>query len=346
MASSGNQLPVGLRYVTAYELLASGLPKAGAVPATAYQGIEFEGPKAFSLNVPEARKITHMGEDRPLAIDYLPPTEGMDGELQVSPVEFNVIALLGSLVMATAAEKTFMPMSTSKQGSEPQVGLLMYQQSLDVALGTRTWRSFIVPSARCIYMPAGMGQEPQDIITMPLLVGTDGSKKMSKSLDNYIALNDSPSDMFGKVMSIPDELIVSYYELVTNITTEGLEIVKKELAEGKNPRDIKAKLAFLIVELIYDAEQAEQAEAEFEKVFKNKEMPSEMPEKKIENRKWRIDDLLVECDIASSKSDARRLVEQSGVSIDNGKITNSFSNIEIKEGMVINVGRKFVKITK
>jgi len=191
MASSGNQLPVGLRYVTAYSLLASGLPQAGAVPATAYQGVEFEGPKAFSLNVPEARKITHVGEDRPLAIDYLPPTDAMDGELQVSPSEFNVVALLGATVMATAAEKTFVPMATSKQGFEPQIGLLMYQQSLDVTLGTRTWRSFIIPSARCVYMPAGMGQDAQDtrykvapaVVTKhiwgtSLATGTEGATSM------------------------------------------------------------------------------------------------------------------------------------------------------------------------
>jgi len=180
MASTGKQLPVGLRYVTVYELLSTGMPEAGAVPATPYEGIEFSGPKAFTLNVPEARKITHIGEDRPLAIDYLPPTDGMDGELQVSPSEFNVVAALGDIVMETVAEKTFVPLSSDKQGFEPQVGVLMYQQSLDVDSGVRTYRSFIIPSARCVYMPAGMGQDTEDnrykiapAVTNQHLWGTD-----------------------------------------------------------------------------------------------------------------------------------------------------------------------------
>lgn len=192
-----------------------------------------------------------------------------------------------------------------------------------------------------------MGLEPQDIITVPLLIGTDGKEKMSKSLGNYIALNESPSQMFGKVMSIPDELIVPYYQLATDITTEGFEMVKKELAEGKNPRDLKAKLAFLIVELIYDGEKAEQARLEFDKVFKNKENPEEMEIKKIDNSEMRLDDLLIVCQMTESKSEAKRLVEQGGVEIDNEKMTDPFKSIEIKNDMIIKVGkRKFVKIQK
>lgn len=191
-----------------------------------------------------------------------------------------------------------------------------------------------------------MNLPPQDIVMMPLLIGTDGKMKMSKSLGNYIALNDSPAEMFGKVMSIPDEQIVPYYELVTNITTEGLEVVKKEMDEGKNPRDLKARLAFLIVELIYDEEQADSAQGEFDRVYKNKETPSEITEKKIEIRKWRIDDLLVECGIVDSKSSAKRLVEQGGVSINSKKATDFFVEIDLEEGMVVKAGRKFVKITK
>ena len=191
-----------------------------------------------------------------------------------------------------------------------------------------------------------MGLEPQNIITTPLLIGTDGKGKMSKSLGNYIALNDAPSEMFGKVMSIPDELIVSYYELVTDITAKGLEVIKKELADGKNPRDIKAKLAFLIVELIYNSEEAEKAQSEFDKVFKNKENPEEMEIIKIEKSETRLDDLIIECGLTESKSETKRLIEQGGVKINSEKITDPFSNIEIKEGMVVKVGRKFVKIKK
>jgi tyrosyl-tRNA synthetase len=190
-----------------------------------------------------------------------------------------------------------------------------------------------------------MGLPAQDVVTMPLLIGTDGKMKMSKSLGNYIALNDKPSDMFGKVMSLPDEQIVPYYELVTNITAEGLEVVKCELKEGKNPRDIKAKLAFLIVELVYDAEQAEASQTEFVRVYKNKEQPSEMSEVVIVEDELRATDLLAAA-FNQSKSEAKRLIEQGAVEIDSAKISDPFSNVKIEEGMVVKGGRKFVKIKK
>lgn len=190
-----------------------------------------------------------------------------------------------------------------------------------------------------------MGLPAQDVVTMPLLIGTDGKMKMSKSLGNYIALNDSPSEMFGKVMSLPDEQIVPYYELVTNITPEGLEVVKKELAEGKNPRDLKAKLAFLIVELIYDPEKAEVAQAEFDRVYKNKELPTEMPEVAISEDEMKAIDLVAAA-LSQSKSEAKRLIEQGAVTIDNEKIIDPFQTIQIKEGIVVKGGRKFTKLKK
>jgi len=193
-----------------------------------------------------------------------------------------------------------------------------------------------------------MDLEPQDIMTMPLLLGTDGKQKMSKSLGNYIALNEAPSEMFGKVMSIPDEQIIPYYELVTNITEEGLEVVKKELAEGKNPRDLKAKLAFLIVELIYDEQKAEEAQSEFDKVFKNKELPSEIVEKELAHQiqEIRADDFLYEALAAvPSKSEARRLIEQGAVQIDEKVINDPSQLISPRTDMIVKVGRrKFYKV--
>lgn len=192
-----------------------------------------------------------------------------------------------------------------------------------------------------------LGLEPQAIMTIPILVGTDGKRKMSKSLDNYIALKDPAKEIFGKVMSIPDELIVQYYELVTDITPKGLEVIKQELSSGKNPRNIKAKLAYLIVEMIYSAEEAQKAEAEFNKVFVNRENPTDIPIKNIEKSELRLDDLLVECELAASKSEARRLIEQGGVEVDGEKISDISKVIKIKHGMVIQVGkRKFVKMIK
>ena len=162
-ATSGKQLPVGLRFVVVMELNADGTPLGDVATATnATDGLEFQGPKAFNLNVPEPRKITHIGEDRVLAVDYLPPNEGMDGEIMVSPDNHEVIALLGDILEVSIGEGQFVGLSTSQQGFEPQVGVMMYQQSLDVDAGTRRWRSFWFPSCRCIYMPAGMGQDLQD----------------------------------------------------------------------------------------------------------------------------------------------------------------------------------------
>lgn len=190
-----------------------------------------------------------------------------------------------------------------------------------------------------------LGMKPQAILTTPILIGTDGVRKMSKSLGNYIALNDPPSEMFGKVMSIPDKLIIQYYELVTDVTKEGLEVIKKELNDGKNPRDIKAKLAYLIIEIIYNSEEARKAQEEFDRVFKNRETPSEIEVKKIENTNMKLTDLLIACGSAYSKSEASRLAKQGGVEIDREKITDPQANINIKNGMIIRAGKKrFIKI--
>ncbi len=188
------------------------------------------------------------------------------------------------------------------------------------------------------------GQPEQDIITLNYLLGTDGKEKMSKSLGNYIGITDQPSDMYGKVMSIPDNLIVPYYEMVTDITEKGLEVVKNELAQGKNPRDVKAELAYLVVELHHSGEAAEQAKQEFDRVFKNKETPSEIPTINIKEPEIRIDKLLVEAGVADSISGAKRLVEQGAVTIDNEKIQDPYTMKKLKNGSIIKVGRKFVKI--
>jgi len=189
------------------------------------------------------------------------------------------------------------------------------------------------------------GQKEQDVLMMDYLIGLDGKEKMSKSLGNYIAINDIPNEMYGKVMSIPDELIVHYYELCTDITAGGLEVIKKELDEGKNPRDVKAKLAKLIVETYYTAAEADKAAGEFEKVFSRREKPSEMPTINLEVKDIRLDDLLLDCKMANSRSEARRLAQQGAIEVNGQKITDPFKTIQIKDKMVIHVGKKsFVKI--
>ncbi|MFC1721866.1 tyrosine--tRNA ligase [Patescibacteria group bacterium] len=190
------------------------------------------------------------------------------------------------------------------------------------------------------------GQVPQDIITVPMLVGTDGKEKMGQSLDNYIGITEAPNEKFGKVMSIPDEAIPNYYELAARASQKKVEEVEKRLKTEENPRDIKLDLASDIVKLYHGEKAAKGAKVEFLKVFTDKEKPSEIPEKRIKPGPMKLVDLLVEIDLAASKSEARRLVEQGGVRIDDKVIKNWQQEIEVTPGIILQVGRrKFTKIS-
>jgi tyrosyl-tRNA synthetase len=185
-------------------------------------------------------------------------------------------------------------------------------------------------------------QEPQVVITMPLLEGTDGVQKMSKSLRNYIGIDDFPKDMFGKIMSIPDELLERYYTLLTDIDYR--KIAKK------HPRDLKLNLAKEIVKQFYGEKEAEKQESNFIKTFSLKETPEIIEEfflnkKLLTNNKIWIVKLLRVLNFASSNSEARRLIEQNAISIDNKKITSPDKEIEVKDGMLVRAGRyRFKKI--
>ena len=187
-------------------------------------------------------------------------------------------------------------------------------------------------------MQRDAGQEPQVVITMPLLVGTDGVKKMSKSYKNYIALNDKPQDMFGKLMSISDELMMFYYELLTQ---ENLDEIKQ-----MHPKEAKMKLGSIIVERYWGKEAAENAKAEFNKIFANKDLPTEIEEFKCDKDKIKLSELLFVSKMVASKNEARRLIEQGGAKVDNEKVTAD-TEIEVKNGMILQAGkRKFKKIIK
>lgn len=193
------------------------------------------------------------------------------------------------------------------------------------------------------------GVEPQVILTMPLLVGTDGIEKMSKSYDNYIGISDLPEQIFGRTMSIPDTLIYPYFELATNVSNERLKEIKAALEDGKtNPRDLKRELARTLVSMYYDEAAAIKAQEDFDKIFIKKEIPDEIEEFNIEeNREINILDLLLLVNFAPSKGEAKRLVQQGGVSIDGEKVSDVHQNIKIKSGMILKVGkRKFLKLTK
>jgi len=191
------------------------------------------------------------------------------------------------------------------------------------------------------------GIEPQVILTMPLLVGIDGVEKMSKSYDNYIGISDEPSQIFGRTLSIPDNLIYQYFELATNVSNQKLAEVKSQLTNGNtNPRDIKRELARTLVTMYHNQEAAETAQQEFDNIFINKGLPDEIEEFNIGDKKEiNILDLIILVNFAPSKGEARRLLTQGGVSIDGEKIIDVQSSISVKSGMILKVGkRKFIKL--
>ena len=189
------------------------------------------------------------------------------------------------------------------------------------------------------------GQESQDIMTLKMLFGLDG-RKMSTSWGNVINITDKSEEQFGKIMSMKDELILDYFELCTRIPLEEIKKMGKELKKNQiNPRDLKLKLAREIVRLYHGKKAAKRAEKEFRRVFERKELPSRIPNISIKVKKLNILNLLVETKLTSSKSEAKRLILQKAVKI-NGVLKENWQEIiEIKNGMVIQVGkRRFRKV--
>jgi len=192
------------------------------------------------------------------------------------------------------------------------------------------------------------GQEPQIVLTLPVLEGIDGTQRMSKSLGNYIGIDEAANETYGKVMSIPDKLIYPYFELVTDVSLNELKSIKAQLEDSKtNPRDVKKYLGRTIVRMYHGEETSKTAESAFEQVFVKKDIPDEMPEFSFGQHNIRIDDLLIATKTATSKNEARRLITQGGVSIDGKKIDNVFTEVEISGEKVLKVGkRKFSRISK
>jgi tyrosyl-tRNA synthetase len=214
----------------------------------------------------------------------------------------------------------------------------------DVELGA-TEQKFNILCGRD--MQRFLGQEEQVAILTPLLIGLDGVNKMGKSLNNYIAVFDPPEEKFGKIMSIPDDLILNYYKYAAWADEEELEKVQKELESGTNPMILKKQLAHRIVAFYHGNKAADEAQRAFEKVFSQRELPDEMPEYKVNNSVMRITKLLTESGLCESGSEAKRLIQAGGVSIDGEKITSTDAEIEIEEGMVLRVGkRKFLRLRK
>jgi len=190
---------------------------------------------------------------------------------------------------------------------------------------------------------------PQIAMTFPLLVGTDGSKKMSQSLNNYISISDSPENIFGKIMSIPDEIMWDYFTMLTDLEISEIANFRKNVDKGKtNPFDYKKMLGKLIVSEIYDENSALVAESTFENITINKNLPENMPETNIDDEiDIHLPNFLTENELTKSNSEARRLIESGSVKIDDQKIELLDINSSDLIGKTLQVGkRKFLKINK
>ncbi len=192
------------------------------------------------------------------------------------------------------------------------------------------------------------GQKPQVILTMPVLVGTDGEQRMSKSLGNYIGVAEPAGEMFGKIMSIPDEQIYNYFELVTDVEIDELIQIKKELEERQiNPMVLKKRLGKEVVRMYHSQKEAKGACQEFERVFSKKELPENIPEKHLEHNqaKMWIGHFLVKAGCANSTSEIRRLIKQGGLYIDNRRIDDENLKISVAGEKLVRLGkRRFFRI--
>jgi tyrosyl-tRNA synthetase len=191
-------------------------------------------------------------------------------------------------------------------------------------------------------------QESQVAMIMPLLEGTDGVQKMSKSLGNYIGIGEPPQEIFGKVMSISDDLMWRYYELCTDLSPDAIASLRESTNEGqRNPRDIKAELAKRIVADFHSEAEARKAEEEFNAMFRNKQAPDVIEERALESGPRKLPRLLVELDLAPSMAEARRLIEQGGVYVEGERRTQTDFEVSLSadQSHLIQVGkRRFVRV--
>jgi len=195
------------------------------------------------------------------------------------------------------------------------------------------------------------GQEPQVAVMMPLIEGLDGVQKMSKSLGNYIGVNDAPQEMYGKTMSVPDELMPKYYELLTDLPLEEVAQIRTQLENGRlHPRDAKMRLARTLVRMYHGDAAADEAERHFVTVFQQGALPDEMPDVSIsreiaqDGSIW-IVQLLTALNLVPSNAEARRMIQQGGVRIDGERVDDVNHQVVVRDGMIVQVGkRKFARV--
>jgi len=187
-----------------------------------------------------------------------------------------------------------------------------------------------------------VGQRPQQVLMTPLLVGTDGSHKMSKSLGNYIGVAETPEQVFGKVMSVPDALLVAYFELVTDVPEDELKDMRESMQTGLNPMTLKKRLASEIITQLYDSRAAEAAEEHFARTVQRKEIPDEIAECHLGDG-MTLPQLMVEAQLAKSISDAKRLISAGAVELDGAPVTSAACSLN--PGNILKVGkRRYVKL--
>jgi tyrosyl-tRNA synthetase len=187
------------------------------------------------------------------------------------------------------------------------------------------------------------GVEPQVCMMLPLLAGTDGVEKMSKSLDNYIGIHEPPQEIYGKTLSIPDELIVPYFVLTTDVAPSEIAQIAEDLKQGRtNPRDPKRRLARELVTLYHSPEAAEQAEAAFDRLFAKKEVPDDVKDFAVTNGEAQpLAQVMVASGLCRSNSEARRLIEGGGVQLDGRKVSDPMLRILVDKPMLLKVGKRF-----
>jgi tyrosyl-tRNA synthetase len=263
----------------------------------------------------------------------------------------DVIKLMGKFTLAQ-----FMAHETFRKRFENGLPLGMHEMmypilqsydsvaiEADVELGA-TEQKFNILAGRD--MQRYFDQPGQVAVLSPILMGTDGKEKMSKSLNNYIAVFDTPKDKYGKTMSIPDDLIINYFNYATSIAPDEIEKIMNQLNKKEiNPKVIKQQLAREIVTLYHGEKAAFEAEQEFNKIFAKKEIPNDMPEFKLEKENIGIMELLVKAGICASNSEVKRLIKQNAISIEGKKIDDIF--FEVDKESVIKIGkRRFLKVIK
>ena len=239
-----------------------------------------------------------------------------------------------------------------KKGQEVWVSEMLYplmqgydsvalNVDLEIGATDQTFNMLVGRKLQKIY-----NKKEKYILTVPILLGLDG-RKMSKTYQNTVNFNDPPQEMFGKIMSMKDELMFDYYRLCTDLPEEEIQDMEEKVKSGKiNPRDVKTKLAFLIVQTFWGEKKAKFAQEEFERVFKNKQVPSQIPKFFCPKTEYLLLDLIFGMRLVPSKSEAKRVIKQGGVKIDGNVIKDPKYPVKVKEGMIVQVGkRKFAKLT-